>query len=99
MQSTPRSSPAKSKAAASGRVAIVADAAPRRVRPNAPTERATPFSYHTASYIDSEREGGLETIDVVSPMSEWKTRITKVQVVKPKAGGGEACLVLIYPPG
>ena len=32
-------------------------------------------------------------------MSEWKTRITKVQDVKPKADGGEACLVLIYPPG
>jgi two-component system, cell cycle response regulator len=32
-------------------------------------------------------------------MSEWKTRITKVQVVKPKADKGEACLVLIYPPG
>ncbi len=32
-------------------------------------------------------------------MSEWKTRITKVQVVKPKATGGDACLVLIYPPG
>jgi diguanylate cyclase (GGDEF)-like protein len=32
-------------------------------------------------------------------MSEWKTRITKVQVVKPTADKGEACLVLIYPPG
>ena len=32
-------------------------------------------------------------------MSEWKTRITKVQVVKPKIGSGEGCLVLIYPPG
>jgi two-component system, cell cycle response regulator len=32
-------------------------------------------------------------------MSEWKTRITKVQVVKAPAAGGEACLVLIYPPG
>ena len=32
-------------------------------------------------------------------MSEWKTRITKVQVVKPKAEAGEACLVLVYPPG
>jgi two-component system, cell cycle response regulator len=32
-------------------------------------------------------------------MSEWKTRITKVQVVKPRVEGGEACLVLIYPPG
>ena len=32
-------------------------------------------------------------------MSEWKTRITKVQVVKPKVGDGEGCLVLIYPPG
>lgn len=32
-------------------------------------------------------------------MSEWKTRITKVQIVKPKTEGGEACLVLIYPPG
>lgn len=32
-------------------------------------------------------------------MSEWKTRITKVQIVKPKMEGGEACLVLIYPPG
>jgi diguanylate cyclase (GGDEF)-like protein len=32
-------------------------------------------------------------------MSEWKTRITKVQAVKPRADAGEACLVLIYPPG
>ena len=32
-------------------------------------------------------------------MSEWKTRITKVQLVKPKVTAGEACLVLIYPPG
>jgi two-component system, cell cycle response regulator len=32
-------------------------------------------------------------------MSEWKTRITKVQVVKQSSSGGEACLVLIYPPG
>jgi len=32
-------------------------------------------------------------------MSEWKTRITKVQIVKPKASSGDACLVLIYPPG
>jgi two-component system cell cycle response regulator len=32
-------------------------------------------------------------------MSEWKTRITKVQVVKPAKENGEACLVLIYPPG
>jgi diguanylate cyclase (GGDEF)-like protein len=31
-------------------------------------------------------------------MSEWKTRITKVQIVKPQASG-ESCLVLIYPPG
>lgn len=32
-------------------------------------------------------------------MSEWKTRITKVQAVKPRSDAGEACLVLIYPPG
>jgi diguanylate cyclase (GGDEF)-like protein len=32
-------------------------------------------------------------------MSEWKTRITKVQVVRPKAQSGDGCLVLIYPPG
>ena len=32
-------------------------------------------------------------------MSEWKTRITKVQVVKPRVDAGEACLVLIYPAG
>src|SRR5262245_11379146 len=32
-------------------------------------------------------------------MSEWKTRITKVQIVKPPVEAGEACLVLIYPPG
>ena len=32
-------------------------------------------------------------------MSEWKTRITKVQVVKPTKESGEGCLVLIYPPG
>jgi two-component system cell cycle response regulator len=31
-------------------------------------------------------------------MSEWKTRITKVQAVKP-VETGEACMVLIYPPG
>jgi diguanylate cyclase (GGDEF)-like protein len=39
--------------------------------------------------------GGILLISV----SEWKTRITKVQVVKPKASVGDACLVLIYPPG
>ncbi|HWO24136.1 MAG TPA: diguanylate cyclase [Kofleriaceae bacterium] len=32
-------------------------------------------------------------------MSEWKTRVTKAQVVKPARELGEACLVLIYPPG
>ncbi len=32
-------------------------------------------------------------------MSEWKTRITKVHVVKPQGDAGAACLVLIYPPG
>ncbi|WP_428265268.1 diguanylate cyclase [Haliangium sp.] len=32
-------------------------------------------------------------------MSELKTRITKVQVIKPATEDGEACLVLIYPPG
>jgi len=32
-------------------------------------------------------------------VSEWKTRITKVQLVKAKQSGGDACLVLIYPPG
>lgn len=32
-------------------------------------------------------------------MSEWKTRITKVQVLTPKVEAGKACLVLIYPPG
>lgn len=32
-------------------------------------------------------------------MSEWKTRITKVQVAEPKANSGDGCLVLIYPPG
>jgi two-component system, cell cycle response regulator len=32
-------------------------------------------------------------------MTEWKTRITKITEVKPKAVGGEACLVLIYPAG
>lgn len=32
-------------------------------------------------------------------MSEWRTRITKVQVVKPTSRTGEACLVLLYPPG
>ena len=35
----------------------------------------------------------------MAEMSEWKTRITKVQVVKPAKESGEACLVLIYPPG
>jgi diguanylate cyclase (GGDEF)-like protein len=32
-------------------------------------------------------------------VSEWKTRITKVQVVKPSVSAGDACMVLIYPPG
>ena len=32
-------------------------------------------------------------------MSEWKTRITQVQQIKPPLDEGEACLVLIYPPG
>ena len=32
-------------------------------------------------------------------MSEWKTRITKISVAKPKVPAGDACLVLIYPPG
>jgi two-component system, cell cycle response regulator len=32
-------------------------------------------------------------------MSEWKTRVTKVHVPSPVAGSGNACLVLIYPPG
>ncbi len=32
-------------------------------------------------------------------MSEWKTRITEIQTIKPPEEGGEACLVLIYPPG
>ncbi len=33
-------------------------------------------------------------------MSEWKTRITKVQVVKAATdAAGQACMVLIYPPG
>jgi diguanylate cyclase (GGDEF)-like protein len=32
-------------------------------------------------------------------MSEWNTRVTKVQVLKPAKETGEACLVLIYPPG
>src|SRR5499425_1032806 len=31
---------------------------------------------------------------------EWKTRITKIQTAKPQGSNdGEACLVLIYPPG
>jgi two-component system, cell cycle response regulator len=31
---------------------------------------------------------------------EWKTRITKIQAAKPQGSNdGEACLVLIYPPG
>ena len=32
-------------------------------------------------------------------MSEWKTRITKVHVVKQDGGADDACVVLIYPPG
>jgi diguanylate cyclase (GGDEF)-like protein len=32
-------------------------------------------------------------------MSEWKTRITKIQVAKPPGSADGACLVLIYPPG
>ncbi len=32
-------------------------------------------------------------------MSEWKTRITKISQEGPKQPKGDACLVLIYPPG
>jgi len=32
-------------------------------------------------------------------VSEWKTRVTKVQVMKPERVSDGACLVLIYPPG
>jgi diguanylate cyclase (GGDEF)-like protein len=32
-------------------------------------------------------------------MSEWKTRITKIQASKPEGSSDAACLVLIYPPG
>jgi two-component system, cell cycle response regulator len=32
-------------------------------------------------------------------MSEWKTRITKISQAPPKQRQGDACLVLIYPPG
>jgi diguanylate cyclase (GGDEF)-like protein len=32
-------------------------------------------------------------------MSEWKTRITKLQAVAPPGTSENACLVLIYPPG
>ena len=32
-------------------------------------------------------------------MSEWKTRITKIQAPKPERSSDAACLVLIYPPG
>ena len=32
-------------------------------------------------------------------MSEWKTRITKIQIAQPVAATGSGCLVLIYPPG
>ncbi len=32
-------------------------------------------------------------------MSEWKTRITKISQTPPKERTGDACLVLIYPPG
>jgi two-component system, cell cycle response regulator len=32
-------------------------------------------------------------------MSEWKTRITKISQAPPKQRTGDACLVLIYPPG
>lgn len=32
-------------------------------------------------------------------MTEWKTGVTKVQVVKPAKDSGQTCLVLIYPPG
>ena len=32
-------------------------------------------------------------------MSEWKTRITKVQALRPKGSSDAACLVMIYPPG
>src|SRR5678816_3745170 len=66
-------------------------------------------AYHTAIYIDrsqglrSDRKrrdhGRLDRGALDRHMSEWKTRITKVQVVKPAKEVGEACLVLIYPPG
>src|SRR5678815_3608789 len=66
-------------------------------------------AYHTLLYIDrssclrSDRKqrdhGGLDRGALDRHMSEWKTRITKVQVVKPAKEAGEACLVLIYPPG
>src|SRR5712691_4212889 len=65
--------------------------------------------YHTAIHIDSSSglrsdrkqrdHGGLDRGALDWHMSEWKTRITKVQVVKPAKEAGEACLVLIYPPG
>ena len=32
-------------------------------------------------------------------MTEWNTRVTKAHAVRPKVEQGEACLVLIYPPG
>src|SRR6266568_150008 len=32
-------------------------------------------------------------------MSEWKTRITKIQAPRPEGSSDAACLVLIYPPG
>ena len=32
-------------------------------------------------------------------MTEWKTRITKISPTAPKPRSGDACLVLIYPPG
>jgi len=52
-------------------------------------------------YIDRWGNRGLEPEKGVRSLavSEWKTRITKVQIVKPKSTTGDACLVLIYPPG
>ena len=55
---------------------------------------------YVRAYIDSEQADRNTTeIWLVHDMSEWKTRITKVQVLKPKVSDGEGCLVLIYPPG
>src|SRR5512140_2148948 len=70
-----------------------------------PRVRITPPYTLTGSDACGEIRKATRSRHVGSPLAldrhttEWKTRITKVQVVKPRVEAGEACLVLIYPPG